>query len=107
MKLPFLSITRSTAHKKGAEAPSTRQLTLARLALNHATAVAHEVCAFAYKYAGGSALRDGVIQRFFRDMHGGTQHASTAPAMLRLCASELLGLAPGKVWTLRGLADPN
>ena len=85
---------------------TTRQVTLARLALNHLTAVAADVCDFAYKYGGGAALRAGTLQRCFRDMHAGTQHASTGPAMLRECAKELLGFADGKVWTLRNLVEP-
>jgi hypothetical protein len=39
-------------------------------------------------------------------MHAAAQHASTSPAMLRECARDLLGVAPGHVWTLRSLADP-
>lgn len=85
---------------------STRQITLARLALNHVTAAVADICTFAYRYGGGTALRAGALQRCFRDMHAAAQHASTSPAMLRECAKDLLGAAPGHVWTLRSLADP-
>ena len=37
--------------------PTTRQLTLARLALNYATTAVVEICAFAYRFGGGIALR--------------------------------------------------
>lgn len=85
--------------------PSTRQLTLIRLALNHITWTASDIAMFAYKSAGGTALRDGVIQRFFRDMHAGTQHITSSPAILRDCGKELSGLAEGKVWGFLGLVD--
>jgi alkylation response protein AidB-like acyl-CoA dehydrogenase len=88
------------------EEPDTRQITLARLALNYATSAIAEVCAFAYHYGGGVALRDGILQRCFRDMHAGIQHATTSTGILRECARELLGIAPGKVWAPRMLIDP-
>ena len=86
--------------------PSTRQTTLCRLALNHATTSIAEVCNFAYYWGGGVALRYGTLQRCFRDMHSGTQHVTTSPNILRECARELLGLYEGKVWSNRGLVDP-
>lgn len=86
--------------------PTTRQMTLARLALNHATAAVADICAFAYRYGGGVALRESVIQRCFRDMNAGTQHASVSTNILRLCASDLLGLAEGRVWAGRALIEP-
>jgi len=51
-------------------------------------------------------LRDGVMQRCFRDMNAGTQHASVSFGILRECARELLGLAEGKIWAPRALIDP-
>jgi alkylation response protein AidB-like acyl-CoA dehydrogenase len=86
--------------------PNTRQITLARLALNYATSAIAEVCAFAYHYGGGIALRDGILQRCFRDMHAGIQHATTSTGILRECARELLDIAPGKIWAPRMLVDP-
>jgi alkylation response protein AidB-like acyl-CoA dehydrogenase len=86
--------------------PNTRQITLARLALNYATSAIAEVCAFAYHYGGGVALRDGILQRCFRDMHAGIQHATTSTGILRECARELLDIAPGKIWAPRMLVDP-
>jgi indole-3-acetate monooxygenase len=88
------------------DAPSTRQITLSRLALNHITSATAEVMTFAYKYAGGRALRAGTMQRCFRDIYAGTQHVTTGPNILRECGKELLGVAPGKVWGPRGLVDP-
>jgi indole-3-acetate monooxygenase len=86
---------------------STRQLTLIRLALNHATWSVADVCLFAYKEAGGVSLRDSAIQRYFRDMYAGTQHITSSVAILRQCGRELAGLAEGKVWAFLGLVDPH
>ncbi len=85
---------------------STRQITLSRLALNHITSATAEVCTFAYKYAGGRALRASTLQRCFRDIYAATQHITTGPNILRECGKELLGVTPGKVWGPRGLIDP-
>jgi alkylation response protein AidB-like acyl-CoA dehydrogenase len=88
------------------DALTTRQRTLARLALNHVTWAVAEVCSFAYVAAGGLSLRQSTIQRYFRDMHAGTQHFVVGQPVLRECGRELLGLAPGKVWRFVELIDP-
>ena len=87
------------------EQPATRQITIARLALNHVTSTVAEIGEFAYLYGGGDALRAGALQRAFRDIHTGTQHATTGPAILQPISEDLLGLAPGKVWAGRVLVD--
>jgi alkylation response protein AidB-like acyl-CoA dehydrogenase len=87
------------------ETMGKRQITLIRLALNHVTNVAAEVCTYAYRTAGGVALRTSVIQRCFRDMHAGTQHFLVGPVVLRECGKELAGLAGDKSWALMGLVD--
>lgn len=86
--------------------PSVRDVTLTRLALNHVTSVVAEICQFAYYYSGGIGLRESTIQRCLRDMYAGTQHASTAPAVLRECGKDLLGFAEGKMWAPRNIVDP-
>jgi len=80
------------------EKPSVRQNTLIRLATVQVTAAAHEVASFGYKAAGTTALRAGVIQRLFRDMHAGTQHVIVSPPILRALGRELAGLAAGQQW---------
>lgn len=85
---------------------SVRQGTLLRLSLNYATTAIAEACNFAYRYAGSLALRDGTMQRLFRDMHSGTQHITTGPNILRECGKELVGMGAGKMWGGRGLIDP-
>ncbi|MSQ52296.1 MAG: acyl-CoA dehydrogenase [Betaproteobacteria bacterium] len=86
--------------------PGTRQITLIRLALNHATSEIADVCAWAYKTAGGYALRESALQRCFRDVFAGTQHFLVSPTVLQECGRELAGLAKGEAWTLLGLRKP-
>lgn len=83
----------------------TRQHTMIRLALAHATWACHDIAEFAYTVAGTMALRAGTIQRLFRDMHAGTQHITSAPPVIRNTGRELAGLAPGKAWMFLDLVD--
>lgn len=80
-----------------------RQITLARLAVTHATNVGVEVCNAAFRASGGAGLRAGALQRCVRDMTAGGQHLLVSAAIMRDCAQELLGRAEGKVWTTMGL----
>jgi alkylation response protein AidB-like acyl-CoA dehydrogenase len=88
------------------DALSMHQNTLTRLALQHATWSVEEVTMFVYNAAGTAALRAGVIQRFFRDMHAGTQHMTSGPPVRQACGRQLAGLAPGKRWQFVTLVDP-
>jgi alkylation response protein AidB-like acyl-CoA dehydrogenase len=82
---------------------STEQETLTRLALNNATWSAHEVCMTVYKWAATAALREGDLQRFFRDMHAGTQHMTSGPVVLQGCGRVLSGLAKDSEWVFFSL----
>jgi indole-3-acetate monooxygenase len=86
---------------------STRQSTLLRLALSHITWTLFDVSHFAYKNAGTTALRAGTLQRFFRDVHAGTQHITSAPGVIKAAGKELAGLAPGHQWVFLDIVDPN
>jgi alkylation response protein AidB-like acyl-CoA dehydrogenase len=72
--------------------------TLNRVALNNATSTTHEIAQFVYLNSGTAALRQGTVQRLFRDVHGGTQHISSSPMIMRSAGRELAGLAEGKRW---------
>lgn len=85
---------------------STRQKTLARLALNHVTSVVADLCTFAYRAGGGLTLRESTIQRYFRDMNAATQHFVVGQPVLRECGRELVGVAEEKVWRFMELVDP-
>lgn len=56
---------------------------LLRQACVHANRESVEIAREAYSLAGTSALRDGILQRCFRDLHAGGQHyfASDAPSL--------------------------
>lgn len=72
--------------------------TLNRVALNNATWSVQEIATFVYKSAGSEALRSGIIQRLFRDVHAGTQHISSSPPIMQSAGRELAGLAEGQCW---------
>ncbi|MEV0623711.1 acyl-CoA dehydrogenase family protein [Nonomuraea sp. NPDC050404] len=77
-----------------------RQETLLRLALNHMTSTVAEVATFVYASGGTSALRDGLVQRLFRDVHAGTTHILSGPQALKECGRELAGLAQNQSWAV-------
>ena len=81
----------------GDEIPLRLQ-TLNRVALNNATWSLRDIAAFTYESAGSEALRSGIIQRMFRDVHGGTQHISSSAVIMRSAGRELAGLAEGERW---------
>jgi alkylation response protein AidB-like acyl-CoA dehydrogenase len=82
-----------------------RQETMLRLALNHATSTVAEVARFVYASGGTTALRDGLIQRLFRDFHAGTAHITSGPGVLQECGRELAGLAPDRSWLILALEE--
>ena len=84
---------------------STRQHTLIRLAMAHATWSAHEVAMFAYASAGTVALRSGTLQRLFRDMHAGIQHVTSSPPVFQAIGRDLAGLAPNAEWRFLDLVS--
>ncbi len=84
---------------------STEQETLSRLALNNATWSVHAAGQFAYKWAGTAALRRSALQRYFRDLHAGTQHVTSGPVVLQNCGKRLSGLAPDAQWVYLDLRE--
>lgn len=82
---------------------STRDITLIRLALNNMTYAAADVGEFAYRIAGGEPLRQGTMQRIYRDIHSGSQHITSSAAIMQSCGRELAGIAPDEVWQLNAL----
>lgn len=82
---------------------STEQETLTRLMLSNTTWSVHAVGQTVYKWAATAALRRGVLQRFFRDLHAGTQHITSSPVVLQKCGKWLAGLAPDARWVFLDL----
>ncbi|SFL43974.1 acyl-CoA dehydrogenase family protein [Geodermatophilus ruber] len=79
------------------------QRTKVRLALYNATWTAEAIAVEVYKAAGTAALRTGPMQQYFRDMHAGTQHVTSAPHVLEGCGKYLAGLAPNHTWLYMNL----
>lgn len=71
-----------------------------RQATTYATKVAAEAARFAYEFAGTDALRPGVLQRAFRDIHAGTQHLyvddGTLTAYSQALLAESTAAEPGR-----------
>ena len=82
-----------------------QQHNLTRLALQHTTWDVEAVANFVYHAAGTTALRRGVIQRFYRDMHAGTQHFTSSPPIRQAVGRMMAGMAPGKTWQFLHLVD--
>lgn len=82
-------------HAEAGDEVGNQERALLRTATVHATDVAADAAAFAYKAGGSDALRDGsALQRCFRDMHAGTQHLFVDHNIYIQTAQVLLGLAP-------------
>jgi alkylation response protein AidB-like acyl-CoA dehydrogenase len=81
------------------------QHNLTRLALQHTTWSMEELATWVYHAAGTTALRAGVIQRFYRDMHAGTQHFTSSPPIRQTIGRMMAGMAPGKTWQFLHLID--
>lgn len=84
---------------------NTEQESLTRLMLNNTTWSVHAVGQAVYTWAGTAALRRGTLQRFFRDLHAGTQHVTSGPVVLQNCGRWLSGLAPDAQWAFLDLQD--
>lgn len=70
------------------------QMVRVRQATVHATNEAADVIREAYRLAGTTSLREGPLQRCFRDIHAGSQHFFASPAATLEMARDLLAAAP-------------
>jgi indole-3-acetate monooxygenase len=87
------------------DALSVDQNTAVRLATIHVTRSAHEVVKFVYASSGTTGLRYSPVQRYFRDMHAGTQHVIPSRPILQTVGRKLAGLADDKHWQFLDLVD--
>jgi indole-3-acetate monooxygenase len=86
------------------EAPSLHQMTMIKLGLRHIHDVISDVSTFAHRAARGASLRNTVMQRFYRDIHSGTQHILMADQIFEEAGRALLGLpGPDAQWTVFGV----
>ena len=86
------------------EVPSLDQMTMAKLTLRHVHDVVSDVATFAHRAARGASLHNTAMQRFYRDIHSGTQHILLADQIVEECGRALMGIpAPGSQWTVFGV----
>jgi alkylation response protein AidB-like acyl-CoA dehydrogenase len=81
--------------------PGLEPVALIRLAMRHLHDALSDIATFAHRTARGVSLRDGILQRCYRDAHSGTQHILLADEIIAECGRVLLGTAgPTAHWTL-------
>ena len=86
---------------------TVEQLALIRLAMRHIHNVLSENATFAHRASRGVSLRPSILQRCYRDVHGGTQHILLADQIAQECGKVLLGEAEeGAAWNVLGLTTP-
>jgi len=86
------------------ETPSLDQMTMIKLSLRHVHDAVSETSTFAHHAARGASLYNTPMQRFFRDIHSGTQHILLADQIFEECGRALLGLPdPDSHWTVFGV----
>jgi alkylation response protein AidB-like acyl-CoA dehydrogenase len=85
------------------DTPSLDQMTMIKLSLRHIHDVISEVSTFCHRAARGASLHDTTMQRFYRDIHSGTQHILMADQIIEECGRALLGLpGPNARWSVFG-----
>jgi alkylation response protein AidB-like acyl-CoA dehydrogenase len=84
----WAAIEERVAHDRAIEREHISAVHLAMYQMASASTAAAE---YAYKAAGGVSLREGPLQRAFRDVLAGRQHVRVSTAVLRACARDLLG----------------
>jgi alkylation response protein AidB-like acyl-CoA dehydrogenase len=84
---------------------STRQISMVHLAKSEIHEAAEAACNFAYRAAGGASLRDGVMQRVFRDVMVAVNHFTIAPNVVTSAGRELGGIWSDRVWQFYDLVE--
>ncbi|MFC9952248.1 acyl-CoA dehydrogenase family protein [Streptomyces prasinus] len=83
------------------------QETMARLACSLATRTALEISQLVHRFAGAQVMRDGALQRFFRNSHAGSLHRGSSHIVTQKCGRILSGTLPaGSHWGFFDLVVP-
>ncbi|MGW1427297.1 acyl-CoA dehydrogenase family protein [Streptomyces sp. NPDC002431] len=86
---------------------SDEQETMSRLACSLSGRTAVEISQLVHRFAGAQVMRDGVLQRFFRDSHAGSQHRGSSHIVTQKCGRMLSGTLPaGAHWGFFDLVVP-
>lgn len=89
------------------EALSNEQETMTRLAASLSTRTVLEIAQLVHRFAGAHVVRNGTLQRLFRDAHAGTQHRATGHVVAQECGRMLIGALPeGSHWGQFDLVIP-
>lgn len=84
------------------------QETMSRLACSLAARTALEISQLVHRFAGAQVMRNGTLQRFFRDSHAGTQHRGSSQVVTQQCGRMLSGTLPaGSHWGFFDLVVPD
>jgi hypothetical protein len=82
---------RAVEERVAASRPIERShITAVHLAMHQMAWASTQAAEYAYKAGGGVSLREGPLQRAFRDVLAGRQHVRVSAAVLRSCARDLL-----------------
>lgn len=84
---------------------STRQISLVHLAKNETHEAADAAAQFAYRAGGGIALRDGTMQRIYRDIMVALNHITNSPTLTGTFGREIGGLWSGRSWRYYDLVE--
>lgn len=91
------------AYAKGREA-TVQEIACIRMAMKHLHGVISENATFAHIASRGVSLRPGLLQRCYRDVHGGTQHVLLADEIMQECGRVMLGaISKDAHWAMFGL----
>lgn len=86
---------------------TTEQGTLILLATYNAKRTAQAIANGVATWAGTTAMRPGVIQRYLRDVYTGVQHLLCSPPIHQAAGKQLAGLAhPDAQWIFYDLVEP-
>ncbi|MBB3289747.1 MULTISPECIES: acyl-CoA dehydrogenase [unclassified Rhizobium] len=84
---------------------STRQITLVHLAKSEVHEAGVDACHFVYRAAGGASLRDGVMQRTYREMLVAANHFTINTNIIGAAGREIGGLWSDRVWQFYDLVE--
>ncbi|HVG51041.1 MAG TPA: acyl-CoA dehydrogenase family protein [Xanthobacteraceae bacterium] len=91
------------AYAQGREA-SVQELACIRMAMKYLHQVISENATFAHIASRGVSLRPGLLQRCYRDVHGGTQHLLLSDEIFQECGRVMLGaISKDAQWMMLGV----
>ena len=84
---------------------STRQISLVHLAKSEVHEAGVDACHFVYRAAGGASLRDGVMQRTYREMLVAADHFTINANIVGAAGREVGGLWTDRVWQFYDMVE--